>query len=141
MRNYVRLLHSQRVIERAQEQIALGHISPAWKLLEEAHIFSQPYGLEHTKVHWLMLQLSLREKNYAEAWGQFLRLLVAFPGSMTGSYPLGNTGRSGVSMFKPMQIPKGVADKIEKLNKMEAERISNGGKIEKYRPQHPRGKF
>ena len=33
------------------------------------------------------------------------RLVVAGPGSLTGRYPMGNTGGANVSAFEPMPIP------------------------------------
>jgi hypothetical protein len=38
--------------------------------------------------------------------GQLLRLVVAGPGSLTGRYPVGNTGGADVSALAPMPIPE-----------------------------------
>ena len=37
--------------------------------------------------------------------GQTIRLLLAVPGSVSGRYPVGNTGGTDVSAFQPMPVP------------------------------------
>ena len=37
--------------------------------------------------------------------GQLLRLILAVPGSVSGRYPVGNTGGADVSAFSPMAVP------------------------------------
>jgi hypothetical protein len=48
----------------------------------------------------------VRRRDVHEFFGQVFRLLVAGPGSLTGRYPVGNTGGANVSAFKPMAIPE-----------------------------------
>lgn len=97
----------------ALEQIKQNEKS--WLKLAEAHILSQPYPWLHTEVHWQMFKAGIRQSNSQEIIGQFLRLLVAAPGSALGKYPLGNTGRSNVSMFRPMPISAEMKLKIDLL--------------------------
>ncbi len=99
----------------ADKEIELSNVSKAWRNLEEAHILSQPYALMHVLVHFQMLKLAIKTTNFSEIWGQFLRILVAAPGSWLGKYPLGNTGRSDVSMFKPMPISNEIKSKMEQV--------------------------
>lgn len=76
----------------------------AWELLAEAHILSQSIAWPHIRVHLAMFGLAVRTRDVREVVGQAVRVVVAGPGSLAGKYPLGNTGRSDVSMFEPMPI-------------------------------------
>jgi hypothetical protein len=80
-----------------------------WRPLERAHILSQPWPWPHTVVHWRMLRLAVRQRNRREALGQVLRLVVAAPGSVSGRYPRGNTGRVSVGLLEPMPVPDDLA--------------------------------
>jgi hypothetical protein len=52
-----------------------------------------------------MIGYGLRRHDRREVLGQLFRLTVAAPGSLTGRYPVGNTGGASVSAFLPMPIP------------------------------------
>jgi hypothetical protein len=80
-----------------------------WRALERAHILSQPWPWPHTVTHWRMLRLAVRERNRREALGQVLRLVVAAPGSVSGRYPQGNSGRTSVGLLEPMPVPDDLA--------------------------------
>lgn len=84
-----------------------------WFHLERAHIVSQPYPWLHTRNHASMLYLAARQRDRREAVGQLLRVIVAAPGSLTGRYPPGNTGRAAVGLMDPMAIP---ADLLAELS-------------------------
>lgn len=81
----------------------------AWAALERAHILSQPWAGPHVRCHLKMLVLACRTRDIREVAGQLYRGALAGPGSMTGRFPLGNTGRARVSAFKPMPIPADLA--------------------------------
>lgn len=81
-----------------------------WRALERAHILSQPWAWPHTRVHGRMLGVALRSRDRREALGQVVRLLVAAPGSASGRYPEGNTGRAAVGLREPMPVPADLAD-------------------------------
>ena len=74
--------------------------------LERAHILSQPMVVPHLRTHVAMLGAGLRRHDRREVVGQLLRLVVAGPGSLTGRYPVGNTGGADVSALAPMPIPE-----------------------------------
>lgn len=76
-----------------------------WNHLERAHILSQPHPWLHTRNHLSMLTLALRQHDRREAFGQVLRIMVAAPGSLSGRYPVGNTGRTAAGLMTPMPIP------------------------------------
>ena len=77
-----------------------------WHHLERAHILSQPMTVPHLRTHAAMLGAALRRHDRREVVGQLLRLVVAAPGSLTGRYPVGNTGGADVSALQPMPIPE-----------------------------------
>jgi hypothetical protein len=76
-----------------------------WHHLERAHILSQPMTVPHLRTHVAMLAAGLRRHDRREVVGQLLRLVVAAPGSLSGRYPVGNTGGADVSALQPMPIP------------------------------------
>jgi hypothetical protein len=77
-----------------------------WHHLERAHILSQPMAVPHLRTHVAMLAAGLRRHDRREVVGQLLRLVVAGPGSLSGRYPVGNTGGADVSALQPMPIPE-----------------------------------
>jgi Protein of unknown function (DUF3703) len=89
----------------ARTAVREGDEGAAWALLEEAHVLSQPWAWPHIKVHAAMLVLGWRTRDRPEVLGQLLRIVVAGPGSLTGRYPEGNTGRASVPATQPMSVP------------------------------------
>ena len=83
-----------------------GDTSSEWTHLERAHILSQPLAAPHVRTHAAMFAAALRRSDWHELVGQLFRIIVAAPGSITGKYPLGNTGGANVSAFEPMPIPE-----------------------------------
>jgi hypothetical protein len=83
-----------------------GDLAGEWHHLERAHILSQPMVVPHLRTHVAMLGAGLRRHDRREVVGQVLRLVVAGPGSVTGRYPVGNTGGADVSALAPMPIPE-----------------------------------
>ena len=73
-----------------------------------------------------MLALALRQHDRREAIGQVLRLIVAAPGSMTGRYPVGNTGRVNAGLMTPMPIPDDLAAAIKQRVKPRPVRDDRG---------------
>jgi hypothetical protein len=86
-------------------------IDRAWAMLEEAHVLAQPWVWPHVKVHVLMLRLGWRTKDRREVTGQLARIIVAGLGSLSGRYPVGNTGRASVPATQPMPM----ADELREL--------------------------
>lgn len=73
---------------------------PALTLLEEAHILSQPFAVEHFYVHWKMFQLAYEFRVWKELMGQIPRLVLAMPGSWSGKAPAGNVGSTRMGIFE-----------------------------------------
>lgn len=132
-----RAKHIDNLVDRARKEIAEGKTDVAWTLLEEAHIVSQPLAAHHMYVHWEMLQLAWLTRDYKEVFGQFLRFLVAAPGSISKRYPMGNTGRSNVDMFTPMVISPRIEAKLKDLDHQEKLRLENGGSIKESQRTYP----
>jgi hypothetical protein len=82
----------------------------AWRLLEATHVLSQPWVRPHVRSHVDMLRLAVRTRDRREVLGQLLRVVVAGPGSATGRYPVGNTGRATVPATLPMPLPADLAE-------------------------------
>ena len=76
-----------------------------WRHLERAHILSQPKAVLHIRTHVAMLVAAVRRRDRREVVGQLMRLVLAGPGSLTGRYPVGNTGGADVNALTPMPIP------------------------------------
>ena len=68
------------------------------------HVLGQTRLVSHARTHGLMLALAWRTRNLTEVNGQLLRLLLVPLGHLLGRLPLGNTGRSHVGAFRPMQV-------------------------------------
>jgi hypothetical protein len=88
-----------------KDYLTQGDLSLAWRQLERAHILGQPWTVEHTEVHWMMLKFGVKIKNINEIFGQIPRLLVGGVKSFVGKIPVGNTGGSNVPPLRPMEIP------------------------------------
>ncbi|MGY1644481.1 DUF3703 domain-containing protein [Geodermatophilus sp. SYSU D00703] len=80
-----------------------------WHHLERAHIVSQPHAWLHTRNHVAMLAVALRRHDRREALGQVVRIVVAAPGSWTGRFPDGNTGRVSAGLMTPLPLPADLA--------------------------------
>ncbi len=119
MRNKTVTIHADRDGRRAQLRQAWSDERAAaavarrrhdergeWHHLERAHILSQPMVVPHVRTHLAMLGAALRRHDRQEVIGQVLRLVVAGPGSLTGRYPVGNTGGADVGALRPMPIPE-----------------------------------
>lgn len=89
-----------------------GELLHAWRQLERAHIYGQPWALEHTQVHWLMLKFGFHIKDKREIIGQIPRLLVGGVKSFVGKIPVGNTGGSNVPPLMTMEIPEDIKNEM-----------------------------
>lgn len=83
-----------------------------WPSLERAHVASQPWAWPHTRVHAIMLATAWRQGDHHEVLGQFIRLVVAGPGSLTNRYPPGNTGRTTMGLTEHGPVPPDLADAL-----------------------------
>jgi hypothetical protein len=101
----------------AREARRSGDAPRAWALLEDSHVLSQPWAVWHVRVHGAMLATGVHLRDVREVWGQLVRLVVAGPGSLTGRYPVGNTGRARVPATQPMPIREDLADLLREVGR------------------------
>ena len=85
-----------------------------WSLLETAHILSQPWAWTHVRVHGSMFVAAVVQRDVREVRGQLSRIAVAGPGSLSGRYPTGNTGRARVPATQPMPIAGELAEVLQR---------------------------
>lgn len=100
-------------LEAHKQSFAKNDLSASWRHLERAHILGQPWAMEHTQVHWLMLKFGFNIKSPREIFGQIPRLLVGGIKSFVGTIPVGNTGGANVPPLRPMEIPEDIKAKME----------------------------
>jgi len=87
-----------------------------WTLLEDAHVLSQPWAWLHVRVHGSMFVAAMVQRDVREVRGQLSRIAVAGPGSLSGRYPTGNTGRAGIPATQPMPIRSDLAKMLEQAD-------------------------
>ena len=98
--------HYQQELESYRSEISKENLQLAWRQLERAHIIGQPWFVQHTYIHWLMLRFGIKIKNKKEILGQLPRLLVGGIKSFVGKIPTGNTGGANVPPLRAMEIPE-----------------------------------
>jgi hypothetical protein len=91
----------------AAARASLARSAPAAALahLERAHVLGQRDLGRHWRVRVTMLRAAWALRDGRELRGQLLRLSLVPLGHLFGRLPLGNTGRSNVSAFVPMDVP------------------------------------
>lgn len=85
--------------------------------LERAHVLGQTSTYHHVKVHLYMMLWGINQLSFTETAGQLTRILGAATKTVFGLVPMGNTGGSDVSPFKPMPIPddlRAILDTVKK---------------------------
>ena len=108
----IRARIEQNLIDSRQAR-KLEDFDRCWTLLEDAHVLSQPWAMLHVRVHGSMLVAAIAQRDVREVRGQLSRIAVAGPGSFSGRYPTGNTGRARVPAIKPMPIRLDLAMMLE----------------------------
>jgi hypothetical protein len=99
-------VHYRRELEIYRSEMSKGILQLAWRQLERAHIIGQPWFVQHTYIHWLMLRFGIKIKNRKEILGQLPRLLIGGVKSFVGKIPVGNTGGANVPPLRVMEIPE-----------------------------------
>lgn len=94
----------------AAELVAASTAADPWPHLERAHIVSQPWAWPHTRVHVHMFRVAVRQRDRRELVGQIVRTVVAAPGSLSGRYPIGNTGRTTMGLTDIADVPADLTD-------------------------------
>jgi hypothetical protein len=100
----LRIAAFDAAVAAARAHLARGEPAAALVQLERAHVLGQRDFARHWQVHGLMLRAAWDLADSREVRGQLLRLALVPLGHLAGRLPQGNTGRSNVSAFEPMEI-------------------------------------
>ncbi|NBP17562.1 MAG: DUF3703 domain-containing protein [Actinobacteria bacterium] len=103
----------QNLMESRQAR-KLRDFDRCWSLLEDAHVLSQPWARMHVRVHGSVFVAAVVQRDVREVRGQLSRIAVAGPGSLSGRYPTGNTGRARVPATQPMPIAGELAEVLQR---------------------------
>ena len=101
-------------LTEAREARMFKDFDRCWTLLEDAHVLSQPWAWLHVRVHGSMFVAAMAQRDVREVRGQLSRIAVAGPGSLSGRYPTGNTGRARVRATQPMPIAGELAEVLQR---------------------------
>ncbi len=93
----------EQAFQQAEQAMQEKRSADAFQWLERAHILTQRHPMLHARSHWMMLALGWQTADHREVAGQIPRIVAALLFSKIW-VPLGNTGRSRVSAFKPMPV-------------------------------------
>jgi hypothetical protein len=99
----------QALLSQHQQALAPGQ---RWLLLEAMHVVGQTRLVPHWISHWRMLAQARQDGDWAELFGQLMRLALVPLGHTLGRLPLGNPGRANVSAFAPMVVREDIARAI-----------------------------
>ena len=105
-KSLLRLKACRAEYQIARELYARGEIDSAFRHLERAHVLGQPWAIDHTRAHWMMLKIGFKRRDIREVFGQSIRLAGGGALSWLGRLPEGNTGGANVPAEKPMPIPE-----------------------------------
>jgi hypothetical protein len=108
--------HISKELRVADELCEKGDLDKAFHHLERAHVLGQTSTRHHTNVHWRMLKLGFRRRDWREVVGQVLRIGGAATKTPFGIIPKGNTGGANVSPFRSMPIAPDLKEIIEKTD-------------------------
>lgn len=89
---------------KASDSQESGDYATAFSHLENAHVLGQESTYWHVKVHFLMMLWGIKQKDFKEILGQFIRIIGAGALTALKGVPMGNTGGSNVSPIKVMPI-------------------------------------
>jgi len=98
-------------------ELKKGNLVGVWFHLERAHVLGQSYPFEHSKVHYLMLQLGLKARNPKEVFGQLIRLIFGGWKSFIDRVPIGNTGGANVAALARFPISSDLDYVLKKYNR------------------------
>lgn len=103
----------RKELEIYRREMSNANLQLAWRQLERVHIIGQPWFVQHTYAHWLMLRFGIKIKSKKEILGQLPRLLLGGIKSFVGKIPTGNTGGVNVPPLRVMEIPEELKNMIK----------------------------
>jgi hypothetical protein len=92
-------------MQAASESYTGNNLEKAFFHLERAHILGQSFTFSHARIHWWMLKIGWKRRDFTEIVGQMIRILGAVTFSRIW-VPVGNTGGAHVPPFTSMPIPE-----------------------------------
>jgi len=92
-------------LDEAMRCYTVNELDSAFYHLERAHILGQRFIIPHTKSHWWMLKIGIKNQDFKQVFGQITRMIASVIFSKIW-VPLGNTGGVNVNPMKPMPIPQ-----------------------------------
>jgi len=103
----------RKELEIYRREMSNANLQLAWRQLERVHVIGQPWFVQHTYAHWLMLRFGIKIKSKKEILGQLPRLLLGGIKSFVGKIPTGNTGGVNVPPLRVMEIPEELKNMIK----------------------------
>ncbi len=103
----------RKELEIYRREMSNANLQLAWRQLERVHIIGQPWFVQHTYAHWLMLRFGIKIKSKKEILGQLPRFLLGGIKSIVGKIPTGNTGGVNVPPLRVMEIPEELKNMIK----------------------------
>jgi len=91
-------------LEKASLLLGRGDASSSFERLENVHVLGQESTYLHVLAHIHMARWAVRHRDLKELAGQVLRIVGAATNTAIGSVPIGNTGGSNISPFKPLPL-------------------------------------
>ena len=111
--NSPRIAAYDAAMAAARTSLSRSRPSDALAQLARAHVLGQRDVVRHWRVHVMMLRAAWAAADGRELRGQLIRLLLVPLGHLLGRLPRGNTGRSNVSAFAPMDVPADLKKLLE----------------------------
>lgn len=103
----------EQEIASARALLRQGEHHQALRHLERSHVLGQQHAVPHVRSHWLMLRVAVLRREPVAVLGQAARIVLGAVGSLVGTVPTGNTGGTGISMFKRLPIEPELLEIIE----------------------------
>lgn len=95
---------SKAAMAEVGQHRALGDAKSEFTALERAHLLGQLDLFPHLRVRWQVLGVGWSTGDWREVTGQVVRIALVPIGHLFRRLPVGNTGGTNVSAFKPIDI-------------------------------------
>lgn len=101
--------HFKAELEKTKVAIAAQDFETAWIALQRAHILGQRDAIAHTIVHWNMLKLAWKQRDFEGVRGQLMPVLLAVPFTLFyGQIRSLRGGKANVNDSERMLIPQDI---------------------------------
>lgn len=101
--------HFQTELSKAKSAIANQNFDLAWTALQRAHFLGQTDAIAHTLVHWKMLKLAWRQRDFREVIDQLMPTFLAIPLTfLFGQMRSLRGGKANVNDLEKMSIPEDI---------------------------------